>query len=94
METSVNLIATAGRLVVKKLPEGNETSGGLVLAKPVNADIHRGVVESIGALLKDETQEFELGSTVVWSNYSGVEYEYEGETYVIINQKDIIAIEK
>jgi chaperonin GroES len=89
-----NLIATQGRLAVKKSEESNVTSGGIVLSQPVNQDVHTGVVVNVGSKNKDFNQDFEVGQTVAWQNYSGVEYEFENDTYVILNQSDIIAVVK
>lgn len=87
-----SLVATQGRLVVKKNQDEESLQGGIVLASPVNKDTHTGVVISVGNPDKDFNQKFFPGSTVMWQNYSGVEYEFEGDTYLILNQKDIIAI--
>lgn len=89
----VNLTATEGRLVVKTLPNQEQTSGGLFLSQPSNPDIHKGIIESVGPYKKDVNQEFSEGQVVLWSNYSGVSYTYEGEDYMILNQSDIIAVE-
>lgn len=90
-----NLIATQGRLAVKKDDEQEVTSGGIVLAQPVNKDVHTGVVVNVGDPKDDKvTQKFNVGDRVAWQNYSGVEYEFEGETYLILNQADIIAVVK
>lgn len=88
----VNYIATEGRLTVKVKPEEDKSAGGIFLARPTNPDLHEGTVLSVGEKLKDAKQEFKVGDKVVWSNYSGVEFENNGEKCILINQKDIIAI--
>lgn len=90
----VNYIATEGRLTVKVKPEEDRSAGGIYLAQPTNPDLHEGTVVSVGEKLKDAKQEFNEGDVVVWQNYSGVEFSNEGEKYIILNQKDIIAIKK
>lgn len=90
----VNYIATEGRLTVKVKPEEDRSAGGIYLAQPTNPDLHEGTVVSVGEKLKDTKQEFNEGDVVVWQNYSGVEFSNEGEKYIILNQKDIIAIKK
>lgn len=90
----INYIATEGRLTVKVKPEEDRSAGGIYLAQPTNPDLHEGTVVSVGEKLKDAKQEFNEGDVVVWQNYSGVEFSNEGEKYIILNQKDIIAIKK
>lgn len=89
----INLIPTDGRLLVKVIEDKEtRTSGGILLAQPVNQSIHYGIVESAGPKLKDSVIEFMLGDKVYWQQYSGVEIEEDGDKYIIINQKDIIAL--
>lgn len=86
-----NLKATEGRLIVKVIPDETKSSGGILLAKPSNPDVHKGIVLSAGEPLDDSNQKFEVGNEVYWQSYSGVDMEENGENYLIINQKDIIA---
>lgn len=88
----VDLIATQGRLVVKKLDHEQKTKKGLIISDQ-NPDVHFGEVINVGDPLDEKvTQRFEQGQVVAWQNYSGVEYSFQGEQFVVLNQKDIIAI--
>lgn len=86
-----NYLATEGKLLVRVIPKKEETAGGLLLAQPVNTDIHEGEVMSVGKYKKGVGQEFSIGDIVVWQNYSGVSLDIDGEPHLILNQSDIIA---
>lgn len=87
----IDLKATQGRLVVRLLPKENEV-GGIYLATEVNNEVNRGVIEDIGPAKKDEIFEGKVGDTIIFGNYQGLAYTYEGEEYRILNQSDVVAI--
>lgn len=88
----LNLIATQGRIIVKALPDEETNVGGILLANPQNKDLHFGVVKSVGEPGEKTKQVFEVGQTVVWSQYSGIHYQFDGNDFVILKYEDIISI--
>jgi co-chaperonin GroES (HSP10) len=91
-----NPIATEGRLLIKVTEKKNEhkTSGGIVLARQENPDIHEGIVINVGVKKDKAQQDFTPGQIVYWQNYSGVEFDLEDKgKYIILNQSDVIAVE-
>lgn len=85
------------RLVI--LPDDPEevTSGGIVLPDSAREKPQRGKVVASGpGKLLDSGNRGEMsarkGDVVFYGKYSGTEVEFNGETYVIIRENDILAI--
>ncbi|ONI46698.1 co-chaperone GroES [Candidatus Epulonipiscioides saccharophilum] len=84
------------RVVLKHLEAEEKTKSGIILTgaskeKPQEAEVIAvgpGIIED-GKLIKMELQ---VGDRVIYSKYSGNEVTLEKEDYVIVSQKDILAI--
>ena len=51
-----------------------------------------GKVIAAGPGTADVTMEVKVGDTVMYGKYAGTELNYEGESYLVIKQSDIIAV--
>ena len=90
-------IKPLGDRVVTKMAEAEETTqSGINLAgsakeKPQFAEVIAvgpgGVVDG-----KEVKMELKAGDKVIMSKYAGTEVKLDGEEYVIISQKDVLAI--
>ena len=90
-------IKPLGDRVVTKMAEAEETTqSGIILAgsakeKPKFAEVIAvgpgGVVDG-----KEVKMELKAGDKVIMSKYAGTEVKLDGEEYVIISQKDVLAI--
>lgn len=90
-------IKPLGDRVVTKMAEAEETTqSGIILAgsakeKPQFAEVIAvgpgGVVDG-----KEVKMELKVGDKVIMSKYAGTEVKLDGEEYVIISQKDVLAI--
>lgn len=90
-------IKPLGDRVVTKMAEAEETTqSGIILAgsakeKPQFAEVIAvgpgGVVDG-----KEIKMELKAGDKVIMSKYAGTEVKLDGEEYVIISQKDVLAI--
>ncbi|PIQ26459.1 co-chaperone GroES [bacterium (Candidatus Blackallbacteria) CG17_big_fil_post_rev_8_21_14_2_50_48_46] len=87
-----------GDRVVVKVIEGEEkTSGGILLPqtakeKPQEAEV---LAVGPGKLLEDgkrSAMEVREGDRVIFAKYGGTEVKAQGEEYLIISEKDILAI--
>jgi chaperonin GroES len=81
------------RVIVKVKEEEEKTVGGIVLAsnakqKPTEGE---GAYTSNGDKLPMVVKK---GDVVLYDKYSGTNVEYEGEKYLVLHEKDILAIEK
>ena len=84
------------RVVIKNLEAEETTKGGIILTnsakeKPVMAEVLAvgpgGNVDG-----KEIKMNVEVGQKVIYSKYAGTEVKYEGVEYIIVSQRDILAI--
>ena len=88
------------RVVVKPSEAEERTRGGIVLPdtareKPLQGKI---IASGPGKLLEKTGERGQMsvkvGDRVIYGKYSGTEVELDGETYVILRESDILAIEQ
>ncbi len=92
----MNIKPLGDRVVIKMLESEETTKGGIILAgtakeKPQMAEvlaIGPGAVED-GKLIPMEVK---IGDKVLMSKYAGTEVKIDGNEYIILSQKDILAI--
>lgn len=87
-----------GERVVVRVVEGEErTSGGIVLPQTAKEKPQEAQVLAVGpGKLLDSgsrsTMEVREGDHVIFAKYAGTEVKVEGEEYLVISEKDILAI--
>ncbi|MCI5893003.1 MAG: co-chaperone GroES [Clostridiales bacterium] len=90
-------IKPLGDRVVTKMAEAEETTqSGIILAgsakeKPQFAEV---IAVGPGGMVdgKEVKMELKAGDKVIMSKYAGTEVKLDGEEYVIISQKDVLAV--
>ncbi|MFD1671763.1 co-chaperone GroES [Agrilactobacillus yilanensis] len=85
------------RVIVKVEEQEEETVGGIVLASNAKEKPQTGKVIALGeGALADDGKRIPLsvkeGQVVMFDKYAGSEVKYEGENYLIMHEKDIMAI--
>lgn len=93
------MLQPIGDRVIVKVKKEEETVGGIVLAsnakqKPTEGEVvavGNGLVTSEGKVLPMTVKE---GDRVVYDKYSGTNVKYDGEEYLVLHEKDILAIVK
>ena len=85
------------KLVVKAAPNEEKTKGGLVLPDTVKEKPVEGEVVAVGpGRVNDngERQPMEVkpGDRVIYSKYSGTEVKLEDETFLVIAERDVLAV--
>lgn len=84
------------RVLVSRKEVAKQTAGGLYLPDNATEKPQEAVVVATGSLRNEEgdIQDYEVipGDTVLINKYGGTEVTYEGTTYTIIHERDIIAI--
>ncbi len=87
----------ADRLVLKLIPQEETTASGIVLPDSAKEKPQRGEVLAVGAgrVLENGQRmpsELNVGDVVLFSKYSGMEHKIEGETVLILAERDILAV--
>jgi chaperonin GroES len=91
-----NLKPLDDRIVVKP-GEGEETtSSGLVIPDTAKEKPQEGSVVAVGPGKFEDGQrtplDVNVGDTVVYSKYGGTEFKVEGEDYLILSARDVLAV--
>ena len=87
------------RVIVTVEAEKEETVGGIVLASNAKEKPQTGKVAAVGeGALSPEGKRLPMsvavGDEIMYDKYAGSEVKYEGEKYLILHDKDIMAIVK
>ncbi|MDN5292931.1 MAG: chaperonin GroES [Eubacteriales bacterium] len=87
----------ADRVVVKPLEVEEKTASGIVLPDTAKEKPQQGEVVAVGpGRLLDNGErapmEVKVGDKVIYSKYAGTEVKIEGQEYLILNERDILAI--
>ncbi len=85
------------RVVIEVAKEEEKTVGGIVLASAAKEKPQTGTIIAVGeGRTLDNGQKVSVavkaGDTVMFEKYSGAEVKYEGKEYLIVHEKDIVAI--
>jgi chaperonin GroES len=87
----------ADRIVVKKLEAEEKTAGGIVLPDTAKEKPQQAEVLAVGKGKADEKgvhqpMEVKVGDKVIFQKYSGTEVKIEGVEYVILAERDVLAV--
>lgn len=87
----------ADRVVVKKLDAEEKTAGGIVLPDTAKEKPQQGEILAAGPGRLDDKGtrqplEVKVGDKVLFAKYSGTEVKIDGVEYLILAERDILAI--
>lgn len=93
----MNIKPLGDKVVVKALASEEKTKGGIVLPdtakeKPLEGEV---VAVGSGTVLENGQKvplEVAVGDRVIYSKYAGTEIKIDGEEYMIMNEREILAI--
>ncbi len=92
---SVTLKPLEDRIVVQALEAEQTTASGLVIPDTAKEKPQEGKVIAVGPKLLDDEGKFKdvkPGDTVIFSKYGGTEVKYNGEEYLILAVRDVLAV--
>ena len=95
--TKLTLKPLADRVVVKKLDAEDKTAGGIVLPDTAKEKPQQGEVLAVGPGKFDEKgsrtpMEVKVGDKVLFAKYSGTEVKIDGTEYLILAERDLLAV--
>jgi len=82
----------ADRVLVKPAAAEEKTVGGIIIPDSAKEKPLKGEIVAAGNGTKDEEMVVKAGDSVLYGKYAGTEIEWDGETYLIMRQSDILAI--
>jgi chaperonin GroES len=94
----MNLKPLGGRVIVSPNEEDEQrTASGLVIPDTAKEKPQTGTIMAVGpGDLSDDGERIPLdvseGDVVVYSKFAGTELKYEGDEYLILSSRDLLAI--
>jgi chaperonin GroES len=93
----LNLKPLGDRLVVEHVEQAEKTAGGVFLPDTAKEKPQEGHVLAVGSGRTLDngnklTMDVKVGDKIIYSKYSGSEIKVEGKDYLIISEKDVLAI--
>jgi chaperonin GroES len=95
---SVTIKPLEDRIVVKTLEAEQTTASGLVIPDTAKEKPQEGEVISVGPGRFNESGgeriplDISTGDIVVFSKYGGTEIKYDGEEYLVLSARDVLAV--
>jgi chaperonin GroES len=84
------------RIVVKANEEENTTASGIVIPDTAKEKPQEGTVVAVGpGRFEDGVRvplDVAVGDTVIYSKYGGTEVKVEGDEYLILSARDVLAV--
>jgi chaperonin GroES len=85
------------RILVKRIEEGEQKVGGIIIPDSAKEKPQQGkVVAAGGGKVKDDGKRIALdvkeGDTILFGKYSGQEIKLDGEEFLIMREEEVLAI--
>ena len=92
----MNIKPLGDRIVIKVLEKEERTKGGIVLPDTAKEKPQKGEVLAVGSgeIIdgKKVPLEVKVGDKIIFSKYAGTEVKIDGEEYLVLSERDILAI--
>ena len=93
----MNLRPLEDRVIVQPAKAEEMTKSGLVIPDSAQEKPQRGTIIAVGpGKMKDDgtraAVDVGVGDTVIYSKYGGTEVKYNGEEYLLLSARDVLAI--
>ena len=95
--TKVAIKPLEDRIVVQANEAETTTASGLVIPDTAKEKPQEGTVLAVGAGRFDDKGtripvDVQVGDTVIYSKYGGTEVKYNGEEYLVLSARDVLAV--
>ena len=85
------------RVVIRVLEQEEKTASGIFLPDTANEKPSQGEVVAVGpGKVQDDGKrvalDVKVGDKIIFSKYAGTEVKFEGTKYLIVSERDILAI--
>lgn len=90
MADKVKIEPLGARVLVLPVEGETQTAGGVLLPETAKEKPQQGTVEAIGTS-EDRTTDLKVGDLVLFPKYTGTEVKYDGKTYLLMSEEDVLA---
>jgi len=88
----LNIKPLADRVLLEPMEAETKTASGIIIPDNAKEKPQKATVVAVGIGTKDNPMTVKVGNTVLYGKYSGTELKFEGKDYLIMSEKDILAI--
>lgn len=88
----LNIKPLADRVLVETIEAETKTASGIIIPDNAKEKPQKGKIMAVGKGTKDNPMTVKVGDLVLYGKYSGTELKLEGKDYLIMSEKDILAI--
>jgi chaperonin GroES len=88
----INIKPLGDRVVIKPAPAEDKTASGIIIPDTAKEKPQQGVVVAIPAENKETPITVKVNDKVLYGKYAGTEIRIEGNDYLIMSEKDILAV--
>ena len=93
---SVSIKPLEDRIVIRQVEAEQTTASGLVIPDTAKEKPQEGEVLAVGPGRFEDGQRLPLdinvGDKVIYSKYGGTEVKYDGQEYLILSARDVLAV--
>jgi chaperonin GroES len=94
---SMNVRPLHDRIIVRRLEEGEQKIGGIIIPDTAKEKPQQGEVIAVGnGKVKDDGKRLALdvkpGDTILFGKYSGQEIKLDGEDFLIMREDEVLAV--
>ncbi len=95
-KAKTKLVPLADRIVITPLKQDEMTASGLVIPDTVKEKPQQGEVVAVGPGRLDDNGkrvpiDVSVGDRILYAKYTGTEIKLDGDEYIVLNDKDILA---
>jgi chaperonin GroES len=95
-KAKTKLVPLADRIVITPLKQEEMTASGLVIPDTVKEKPQQGEVVAVGPGRLDDNGkriaiDLAAGDRILYAKYTGTEIKLDGDEYIVLNEKDILA---
>ena len=88
----LNIKPLADRVLLEPMEAETKTASGIIIPDNAKEKPQKATVVAVGSGTKDNPITVKVGDTVLYGKYSGTELKFEGKDYLIMSEKDILAV--
>jgi len=86
--SEINIQPMGTRVLIKPMEQESKTSSGLLLPESAKEKPQTGLVVAVG---DDDDIKLKVNDKVIFAKYTGTEFKFDGQDYLLIECADILA---
>lgn len=87
----MNIRPLGERVLIKPVKYEEKTKSGIYLPKDAEKEKKEGIVEEVGTFNDGKSLPLSKGDKILYGGYSNEEFELNGEKFIFVDFKDVLA---